>query len=317
MTADPTVIEDIRSLSRAMVRAWGFMGGDFAGTDLSPSAVHALIEIEKGGVTARALGARLRLEKSSVSRMLRKLVGSGDVEEAADIDGRVKRLSLTAEGRAQVAAIHAFARKQVADALTRLGPGEDRAVLEGLRLYTGALGGEVEDGGLAIEIAEGYRPGLIARITEMHALYYAREHGLGRRFEALVAHGLADFCGRLDNRRNAIWTAVAKGGIVGSVAIDGEDLGAEIAHLRWFILADGLRGGGVGKRLLDAALAFADQQGFSETHLSTFSGLDAARHLYESRGFTLVEEQAGAQWGKVLQEQRFVRRRSPSETASS
>lgn len=309
MSTDPVVVEEIRALSRAMVREWGFMGGAFAGTDLSPSAVHALIEIEKGGVTARELGARLRLEKSSVSRMLRKLVASGEVEEAAaETDGRVKLLSLTAAGKARVAAIHAFARAQVVDALGRLGDGEDRLVLDGLRLYSRALGVRAGDDD-AIEIVPGYRPGLIARITEMHARYYAREHGLGRRFESLVAGGLAEFCGRPDSPRNAIWTARQGGEIVGSLAIDGEDLGAGIAHLRWFIVDDSVRGSGAGKRLLDRALAFADERGFSETHLSTFAGLDAARHLYESRGFVLDEEHAGRHWGKELVEQSFVRRR--------
>ncbi|SCM79238.1 Transcriptional regulator, MarR family with acetyltransferase activity [uncultured Pleomorphomonas sp.] len=309
MSTDPVVVEEIRALSRAMVREWGFMGGAFAGTDLSPSAVHALIEIEKGGVTARELGARLRLEKSSVSRMLRKLVASGEVEEAAaETDGRVKRLSLTAAGKARVAAIHAFARAQVVDALGRLGDGEDRLVLDGLRLYSRALGVRAGDDD-AIEIVPGYRPGLIARITEMHARYYAREHGLGRRFESLVADGLAEFCGRPDSPRNAVWTARQGGEIVGSLAIDGEDLGAGIAHLRWFIVDDSVRGSGAGKRLLDTALAFADERGFAETHLSTFAGLDAARHLYESRGFVLDEEHAGRHWGKELVEQSFVRRR--------
>ena len=311
MSIDSAVVEEIRALSRALVRDWGFMGGAFAGTDLSPSAVHALIEIEKGGLTARELGVRLRLEKSSVSRMLRKLVASGDVSEMPDeADGRAKLLSLTVEGRARVSAIHAFARRQVAGALERLGAGEDRAVLDGLRLYSKALGGEADKGGDApvIEIVAGYHPGLIARVTEMHMRYYAREHGLGRRFEALVAGGLAEFCGRLDNPPNAIWTAQMGGAIVGSLAIDGEDMGAGIAHLRWFIVADGLRGGGAGKRLLDAALAFADGHGFAETHLSTFAGLAAARHLYETRGFELAEEKVGTQWGRELVEQRFVRR---------
>lgn len=309
MSTDPVVVEEIRALSRAMVREWGFMGGAFAGTDLSPSAVHALIEIEKGGVTARELGARLRLEKSSVSRMLRKLVASGEVEEAAaETDGRVKRLSLTAAGKARVAAIHAFARAQVVDALGRLGDGEDRLVLDGLRLYSRALGVRAGDDD-AIEIVPGYRPGLIARITEMHARYYAREHGLGRRFESLVAGGLAEFCGRPDSPRNAVWTVRQGGEIVGSLAIDGEDLGAGIAHLRWFIVDDSVRGSGAGKRLLDTALAFADERGFAETHLLTFAGLDAARHLYESRGFVLDEEHAGRHWGKELVEQSFVRRR--------
>jgi len=307
MNPDPAVVEDIRTLSRRMVRAWGFMGGAFAGTDLSPSSVHALIEIEAGGLTARELGTRLRLEKSSVSRLLGKLVALGAVKETPDeADGRAKLLSLTAEGRSRVAAIHAFARRQVVEALGRLGAGEERVVLDGLRLYSAALEGGPDVQPVAI--VPGYRTGLIARVTDMHMRYYAREHGLGRRFETLVAGGLAEFCGRLDNPLNAVWTAQTGGEIVGSLAIDGEDMGAGIAHLRWFIVADGLRGGGAGKRLLDAALAFADGHGFSETHLSTFAGLDAARHLYETRGFELAEERVGRQWGRELVEQRFVRR---------
>ncbi len=311
MGYDPSLVEDIRALSRRLVRAWGFMGGAFAGTDLSPSAVHALIEIEKGGVSARELGIRLCLEKSTVSRMLRKLIAVGDVAEAPDeADRRSKLLSLTATGEARVAAIHAFARRQVVNALDRLGEGEERTVLHGLRLYSAALeapAGEEDQPRLAIDA--GYRPGLVASVVDMHMRYYAREHGLGRRFESLVAGGLADFCDRLDAPCNAIWTARKDGRIVGSVAIDGEDMGAGIAHLRWFIVGDDLRGSGAGKRLLDRALAFVDAHGFGEAHLSTFAGLHAARHLYESRGFALVEEHAGAQWGKELMEQSFVRRR--------
>jgi DNA-binding MarR family transcriptional regulator/GNAT superfamily N-acetyltransferase len=305
-----SLVEEIRTVSRSLVREWGFMGGDFAGTDLSPSAVHALIEIEKGGTSARDLGARLHLEKSSVSRMLRKLVEAGDIrEDAGEDDGRIKSLSLTASGKKRVDAIHAFARTQVVTALGRLEAGQDQTVLEGLRLYAKALGTQI--GAPAApphaRIVRGYRPGLIARITEMHALYYARESKFGQQFESLVAEGLADFCNRLDEPRNAIWTARQGNEIVGSIAIDGEDLAADIAHLRWFIVADGLHGTGLGKRLLDTALGFADSKGFSQTHLWTFSHLHIARHLYESRGFTLTEETPGTRWGKKVLEQRFVR----------
>ncbi|VVE54206.1 MarR family transcriptional regulator with acetyltransferase activity [Pandoraea communis] len=140
MSPDPSLVEAIRTVSREMVRELGFMGGNFAGTDLSPSAVHALIEIERGGITARDLGARLHLEKSSVSRMLRKLVQSGDVGEAvSEHDARVKRLFLTPAGKKRVAGIHAFARAQVMEALGRLERGQDRIVLDGMRLYTAAL----------------------------------------------------------------------------------------------------------------------------------------------------------------------------------
>lgn len=312
MTSNPSdrTIDAIRASSRELVRELGFMGGDFAGTDLPPSAVHALIEIESGGVTARDLGARLRLEKSSVSRMLRKLVDAGDVkEETGEDDARVKLLSLTASGKKRIQAIHAFARAQVSDALGRLKPGKDHTVLEGLRLYADALASpmDVRTAAPDIEVVSGYRPGLIARITEMHALYYARTSGFGQRFESVVAGGLAEFCNRIENPTNQVWTAMRGNEILGSVAIDGQDMGPGIAHLRWFIVDDALRGSGSGKRLLDAALAFTDEKGFGETHLWTFAGLDAARHLYEARGFVLAEERPGMQWGNEVLEQHFVR----------
>lgn len=325
MSTPPALVEELRAASRSLVRALGFMGGDFAGTDLSPSAVHALIEIGQDGgrLTARDLGERLRLEKSSVSRMLRKLVASGDVRETAGTqDGRVKQLALTARGRRRVADIHAFARAQVVGALEHLEPGEDRTVLEGMRLYAAALARMDQPATAprplqprpAVALCSGYRPGLIARVTEMHALFYAREAGFGQRFESVVAGGLAEFCGRLDTQDpspNAVWTAEVDGRIAGSVAIDGEDLGPGTAHLRWFIVDDGVRGGGVGRQLLAAALAFVDARpAFAETHLWTFSGLHAARRLYEAHGFTCVEERPGSQWGRKVLEQRFVRRRA-------
>lgn len=259
-------------------------------------------------MTARELGGRLRLEKSSVSRMLRKLVDAGEVvEEAGEGDARVKHLSLTSAGKKRVRQIHAFGRAQVTGALERLKPGQDRAVLEGMRLYAHALRTDVQVEPSSVEIVVGYQVGLIARITQMHAHFYARHYGFGQRFESVVAGGLSEFCNRLNNPCNSVWTAVQDGCIVGSIAIDGEDLRNNVAHLRWFILEDRVRGGGVGRRLLDAALKFVDGREFAETHLWTFNGLAAARRLYEASGFTCVEEQAGTQWGKEVLEQRFVR----------
>lgn len=317
MSDTSTLIDDIRMASRQLVRSLGFMGGDFAGQTLPPSAVHALIEIGADPkMTASALGERLNLEKSSVSRMLRKLVLAGDVlEETARHDGRIKTLSLSPAGARRAAAIHAFARAQVASALQCLPPEGQTTVLDGLRLYAGALSGRMrgEPSG-RIEIVEGYRPGLIARVTQMHALYYARTAGFGRAFETVVAEGLADFCKRLDRPQNRIWTASRDGAVMGSIAIDGEDLGPGRAHLRWFIVDDGLRGAGAGRQLLSAALAFADAQGFAQTDLWTFSGLKAARHLYETHGFVCIEERPGSQWGAEVLEQRFVRPRPGSAT---
>ncbi len=162
-------------------------------------------------------------------------------------------------------------------------------------------------GPFPVSIESGYRPGIIGRITEMHALFYARHAGFGRYFESQVAAALASFADRLDNPVNGLWTAVQDGRVAGSVAIDGQDLGGGIAHLRWFIVDDGLRGTGAGRRLLTAALDFCDRQTFTAVHLWTFAGLHAARRLYESTAFTLAEERNGRQWGETVREQRFVR----------
>ncbi|QEN85168.1 MarR family transcriptional regulator [Labrys sp. KNU-23] len=313
MSEPSSVIELVREASRQLVRELGFMNESLAGTDLSPSAVHALLEIETHeGITARTLSTILRLEKSSVSRMLRKLILSGDVfEEPGEQDGRERRLSLTAAGGRRVEAIHTFAREQVACALDHLSPEQRNVVLDGLRLYARSLAAKT-DGHSPVppaRLVTGYRPGLIARITEMHALHYARTSGFGQAFESVVAGGLAAFCDRLDRPVNNIWSAIQDDRIVGSVAIDGEDLGSGTAHLRWFIVEGAVRGGGAGRRLLSAALDFVDKSRFEETHLWTFAGLAAARHLYEAHGFVCVEERSGKQWGSEVLEQRFVRPR--------
>lgn len=308
-------ILSVRDASRRMVRQLGFMRPTLAETDLSPSAVHALIEIgNEPGLTANQLGQRLILEKSSVSRMLGKLLERGLVCEAAsDADGRSKILSLTEAGRAMLADIDLFANRVVGQALHVLNGETRRQVVQGLSAYACALktvrGDTTLEHESAVEIAAGFKPGAIGRIAEMHGRYYAEEWNFPPVFEARVAAGLADFVPRLGSPVNQMWLALQGGQIRGSIAIDGEDLGDGKAHLRWVIVEPELQGTGTGRRLVTEAVEFCDAHGFSEIHLWTFSGLNAARKLYESLGFDLAEEWQGNQWGFALPEQRFVRRR--------
>ncbi|MBN0350669.1 GNAT family N-acetyltransferase, partial [Pseudomonas aeruginosa] len=109
---------------------------------------------------------------------------------------------------------------------------------------------------------------------QMHGEYYARHHDFGAFFEGKVASGVAEFATRLSSPANQIWLAIREGKIVGSLAIDGEDLGQQEAHLRWFILDDSCRGTGIGRRLLSEAMAFCDSRQFSAVQLWTFKGLD-------------------------------------------
>lgn len=134
-------IAEIRDASRRLVRELGFMRSTLAGTDLPPSAVHALIVIgARGSVTAAELSEVLLLEKSSISRMVRKLIDASELlEKASEQDGRAKLLSLTRKGRSTLAAIDKFAQNQVASALAHLDPAARRMVQQGLAAYAAAL----------------------------------------------------------------------------------------------------------------------------------------------------------------------------------
>lgn len=310
---NPSLIEEIRASSRLMVRELGFMNATLAATDYSPSAVHSLLEIDnQGGMTAAQLVQILGLEKSSVSRMLARLLAAGEVQEVPSAgDARVKQLTLTDKGMQTVSRINDYGAMRVISALENLDDAQQHTVAQGLTAYARALercrDSENAAPQKSIEIVTGYLPGMIGRIAEMHGTYYAKNYDFGHFFEGKVASGLAEFSGRLHEPCNQIWLAVCHGKIVGSVAIDGQDLGNNQGHLRWFILDDSCRGTGIGRKLLTEAMAFCDAREFDAVQLWTFSGLNAARRLYESFGFALSEEWQGDQWGMTMTEQQFTR----------
>ena len=159
-----------------------------------------------------------------------------------------------------------------------------------------------------ITIETGYCPAIIGRTVAMMAAHMNSQYGFASAFEARIATDMAEFILRINSPQNQIWHAHFDGEIIASLSIDGEDLGDGLAHLRWFVVDDKIRGGGVGEALLTKAMEFCDKNGFAQCHLWTVKGLEAARRLYERHGFELVEEYYGDQWGARVLEHKFVRR---------
>lgn len=170
------------------------MSPTLANTQLSPSSVHALLEINSSNeMTATILGHVLNLEKSSVSRMVKKLVEQNLVEEELSSgDKREKFLGLTEEGRSMVSNINSWADQQVEGTLAKLpNPEADaKTVLEGIKAYAEAWRARRLDTSLSppsksltepqkptlpqdISIKRGYQPGILARCLEMHMSYYS------------------------------------------------------------------------------------------------------------------------------------------------
>lgn len=155
----------------------------------------------------------------------------------------------------------------------------------------------------------GYRPGLIAEIVRLHADYYSREWGFGLAFEAKVANEFSAFA--IGFRPGADFFAArfdGAGRLLGTISVEAPSQAEELAHLRWFIVADGARGSGLGRVLIREALDHVDASGFPATFLTTFAGLAAARRLYEEFGFGKVAETERDQWSGGVTEQRFERR---------
>lgn len=308
------LIAEIRSASRRFVREHGFLSKTLAGTDLSASAVHAIVEIGiSGSLTAKELSERLNLEKSTISRLVRSLESHGEiVGEPSKTDGRSQVLSLTEQGRQSYKRASDFSENLIRRSLAVMDGATAKDVATAMTAYTQAMTASRTGSPPPLPeltIVEGYQTGMIGDISALHARTHGPIVGFGPAFESVVSQAMAEFMPRLAKPVNNCWSVLENGRVVASITIDGEDLGNNLAHLRWFILEDDLRGRGLGRRLLDQALAHSDRLGFDEIHLWTLKGLDAARQLYERNGFVLVDEYQGDQWGKMVTEQKFVRMR--------
>ena len=155
-----------------------------------------------------------------------------------------------------------------------------------------------------IEIG-GYYPGVVGKMTEIHAVYYFKHWGFDISFETQVGRELSVFMGEFDDARDGFWAATSEGQFAGSIAIDGHTTPAEGARLRWFIVDPQFQNAGLGKDLISRAVEFCKQKKFPKIFLWTFEGLDAARHLYERCHFKLSEAHDIYQWGRQIKEQKF------------
>ena len=165
-----------------------------------------------------------------------------------------------------------------------------------------------------VQLAEGYRPGTIGRIAEMHAVYYAREWDLGAFLEAKIAGEAAGFIDRYDPDTDLLLLALCGDVIAGSIIVDLNDPASKdvadgdyAAHIRWFIVDDSIRGAGIGRKMMQRAVDHIDRFAGGMAWLTTFAGLDAARRLYEDFGFRLADERQDKTWGDPVHEQLYLR----------
>jgi DNA-binding MarR family transcriptional regulator len=133
---DPSSAERLHRLLMELVRVVGVLQPDQAvpGHPISLSQAYALHELDTdAGLSQRELARRLRLEKSSVSRMAADLEHRGLlVRERHPVNRRVYRLRLTDRGRAAHAELGAAFHAQYVRWTAAMTPAELDALLVGL-----------------------------------------------------------------------------------------------------------------------------------------------------------------------------------------
>ncbi|WP_035792023.1 GNAT family N-acetyltransferase [Kitasatospora mediocidica] len=147
-------------------------------------------------------------------------------------------------------------------------------------------------------------PGDLGWVVMAHGEQYAAEFGWDGSFEALVASIVADFATDREPThkggpvRDAGWIAELDGRRVGCVLCVGVD--AQTAKLRLLLVAPAARGHRLGTRLVDQCVEFARDAGYRRMQLWTNHPLVAARRIYLTAGFRLVQEEPHHSFGAEL-----------------
>jgi GNAT superfamily N-acetyltransferase len=141
-------------------------------------------------------------------------------------------------------------------------------------------------------------------VVRRHVDLYARDEGFDVRFEAAVARLVAGHVSE-PHAHDRGWIAEGDEGRRGCLFCMHED--DETARLRLFLVEPEVRGAGLGRRLLDAALAHARATGHARLVVSTYDSHRAACRLYTAAGFARRAGRPVQAYGRDLLEVAFTK----------
>ena len=140
--------------------------------------------------------------------------------------------------------------------------------------------------------------GDIGWVAHRQGILYTQEYGWDGSFEALVAEIAAQFVKNFDPAWENAWMAERDGRVLGSVFL--VKVSEQEAKLRLLYVEPDARGAGLGRRLTQECIAFAQAKGYPKLTLWTNDILHAARRIYLDAGFVLVSEEKHHSFGHEL-----------------
>lgn len=143
-------------------------------------------------------------------------------------------------------------------------------------------------------------------VVAQHATLYTRDDGFDDTFGPLVASILTDFNSGHDGACERGWIVEVGGQRLGSIFCVRHD--AVTAKLRLFLLLPEARGLGLGQRLLQTCMGFAEAAGYGRMQLWTHESHAAACALYRKAGWRLEGSRPVHSFSQDLVEQTWVYR---------
>ena len=288
----------VRRFNRFWTRRIGVLREGYLESPFSLTEVRVLYELARSEeTTASELGKELGLDAGYLSRILRGFEGRGLIsKKSSETDGRRSLLRLTEGGQEAFAPLDVRSREDVGAMLGALSAAEQDRLVGAMRTIEELFGAQPEP--KVPYLLRPHEPGDMGWVVHRHGILYAREYGWDERFEALVARIVADFVDNFDPAKERCWIAESDRAILGCVFVVKES--DTVAKLRLLLVEPEARGLGLGTRLVGECVRFARGRGYEKLTLWTNSVLDAARRIYEEKGFEIMEEEEHHSFGKDL-----------------
>ena len=293
-------IAAVRRFNRFHTKLVGALNDRMLNSQYSLSQVRILYEIANAPrdapLAAAALAGDLGMDAGYLSRLLSGMERDGLIlREPSPENGKRLTLGLTEQGRDLFNDLNATSAQEVAELLEGLPDHEQAQLVGAMSRVRRLLGDGPADRTFILRDPE---PGDLGYITHQQSRLYTREYGWDWTFEALVSEIVGKFVQEFVPGRERCWIAECEGDIVGSVFLVRQD--DETAKLRLLYVDAAARGLGLGRRLVQECIRFAQAKGYKRMVLWTNDVLVSARRIYEGTGFTLLEEEPHHSFGKDL-----------------
>jgi len=232
------------------------------------------------GASSSLLARRLVMDKGQLSRAVSALVSSNLVTVgSAGPDQRVRALWLTGQGEREAARLETMAAERAASLLAGINPKQHGELVAALSTADTILSAGMDQ---APVVLGNPAPGDMGTLIARHGEVFSSEYGFDARYEAWVAKQIAAYVENA-NEGEQLWIARANSVFAGCIMLTGSD--AKTGMLSLVLVEPEFRRQGIGQALVETALVFAGDAGYSTVEASAPAKLKAAHRLFARSGF--------------------------------